>query len=55
MREPRGTTLSLLSQLLLSTNHIIPQVLQHQTHKGSSLDPPLIFKTDTALTSRVQF
>lgn len=49
MREPGGNTLSLYSQLLLSTNHIIPQELRYQTHKGSSLNPPLVFKTDTQL------
>lgn len=49
MRKPRGTTLSLYSQLLLSTNHIIPQELWHQTHKGSSLNPPSVFKTDAKL------
>lgn len=49
MTEPRGITLNLSSQLLLSTNHIISQELQHQTHKGSSLNLPSVFKTDAQL------
>lgn len=49
MREPGGTTLSPSSQLLHSTNHIISQELQHQTHKGSSLNLPLVFKRDAQL------